>query len=161
MTAKILLGVGAVALAVVLFLVLRPDDDDDGEANPTPATETTATTTEETTTEETTTEETTSEATTTEETTTEPAGPQRIAVRFANERVVGGVKSVAIERNSEVLLVVRSDVADHVHVHGYDLFSDVGPGQPTRIGFQAGTPGRFDVELEDRRVPLVVLEVQQ
>jgi hypothetical protein len=141
MTTKILLGVGAVVLAVVLFLVLRPDDDDDGEANPTPATETTATTT--------------------EEPTTEPAGPQRIAVRFANERVVGGVKSVAIDRDSEVVLLVRSDVADHVHVHGYDLFADVGPGQPTRIRFQAGTPGRFDVELEDRAAPLVVLEVRQ
>jgi hypothetical protein len=151
MTAKILLGVGVVALAVVLFLVLRPDDDDNGEANPAPATETTATTTEEATTEE----------TTTEETTTEPAGPQRIAVRFANERVVGGVKSVAIDRGSEVVLVVRSDVADEVHLHGYDLFADVGPGQPTRIDFQADTPGRFDVELEERAAPLVILEVQQ
>jgi hypothetical protein len=160
MRARILLGLGVVVLAVVLFLVLRPDGDDE-EANPTQATETTDTTMEETTTDEAATDETTTEATTTEETTTEPAGPQRIAVRFANERVVGGVKSVAIDRGSEVVLVVRSDVADHVHVHGYDLFADVGPGQPTRIAFQAGTPGRFDVELEDRAAPLVVLEVQQ
>ena len=159
MTTKILLGVGAVVLAVVLFLVLRPDDDDDGEANPAPATDTTATTTEEATTEEATTEEATTEETT-EETTTEAAGPQRIAVRFANERVVGGVKSVPIDRDSEVLLVVRSDVADEVHVHGYDLSSEIEPGQPVRIEFQAVTPGRFDVELEERAAPLVVLEVQ-
>ena len=55
---------------------------------------------------------------------------------------------------------MRSDVADEVHVHGYDLFADVAPGQPTRISFRADIVGRFDIELEDRALPLVDLRVQ-
>ena len=165
MSTRILVGLGAaVALAVVLFLVLRPGGDDGEEANPAPATETTATTTEATA-EETTTEETTSEETTTEEsTTTEPAGPppaERIRVRFANGQTVGGVQHVEVERDRDVVLVVRSDVADHVHVHGYDLFADVAPGQATRISFTADLVGRFEVELEDRALPLVDLQVRE
>ena len=78
------LGAGVIALAVVLFLVLRPDDsepaaDDHSEAQ---------TTTEQTTTEETTTEETTTEETTTEETTTTTPEDelQRVNVVFRERR---------------------------------------------------------------------------
>jgi hypothetical protein len=157
MQTRILLGC-AVALAAVLFVVVQCGGEDETAASPTPATETPATT-EETTTEETTTteENTTEEATTTES--VEPA-PGRINVRFQNGEVVGGVKEVEIDRNTQVVLTVRSDVADHVHVHGYDLFTDVAPGQPAKIRFRADLVGRFDIELEDRALPLVDLRVQ-
>ena len=41
-------------------------------------------------------------------------------------------------------------MVDHVHLHGYDIMSDVAPGQPARIEFRATIPGQFEVELEDR-----------
>jgi hypothetical protein len=154
-------AVAAVAtLAIVLFLVLRPGDDDD-----TPDTTAAAqTTTPETTTEESTTEEATTEETTTEEapTTTqaEPPGPQRIVVVVRNGQPVGGVKHAVIDRGKQVLFVVRSDVSDHIHLHGYDLLADVAPGQPARIRFRATQPGVFDVELEDRVVLIAELEVR-
>jgi hypothetical protein len=160
---KLALGAAAVIVAVVLFVVLRPDGDNEQEASPAPATETVPTATEATTAEEATKqEEATTEQTTEEATTTEPAGPpppQRINVRFEGGEVVGGVKVVDVDRNRQVVLVVRSDVADHVHVHGYDLLGDVAPGQPTRISFRANDVGRFEVELEDRALPLVDLRV--
>jgi hypothetical protein len=160
---KLALGGAALIVAVVLFVVLRPDGDDEQEASPAPATETVPTATEAATTEEATTqEEATTEETTTEATTTEPPGPpppQRISVRFRDGEVVGGVQVVDVDRNRQVVLVVRSDVADHVHVHGYDLLSDVVPGTPTRIRFRATDVGRFEVELEDRTLPLVDLRV--
>jgi hypothetical protein len=154
---KLALGAAAVIVAVVLFVVLRPDGDDEEEATPTPATETVPTATEATTAEEATTEETTEEATTTEP--AAPPPPQQISVRFEGGEVVGGVKVVDVDRNRQVVLVVRSDVADHVHVHGYDLLSDVVPGVPARIRFRAADVGRFEVELEDRALPLVDLRV--
>jgi cytoskeletal protein RodZ len=161
---KLALGAAAVIVAVVLFVVLRPDGDDEEEATPTPATETVGATTEAATTDETTTQETTTEETTTEEsTTTEPAGPpapERITARFQDGEVVGGVKEAEIDLNSQVVVIVRSDVVDEVHVHGYDVFSPVGPGQPTRITFRADVPGRFDIELEDRALPLIDLRVR-
>jgi hypothetical protein len=54
---------------------------------------------------------------------------------------------------------VRSDVSDHVHLHGYDLMSDVSPSSPGRIDFRATIPGRFEVELEDRGVPIADITV--
>jgi hypothetical protein len=143
------------ALAIVLFLVLRPGDED----NSPDTTAAAQTTTPETTTEEATTEETTTEdaPTTTQ---AEPSGPQRVVVVVRNGQPVGGVKHAEIEQDSEVLFIVRSDVSDHVHLHGYDLLADVAPGQPARIRFRATQPGVFDAELEDRVVMIAELEVR-
>jgi hypothetical protein len=58
-----------------------------------------------------------------------------------------------------VRLLVRSDVADHVHLHGYDIFRDVAPGAPARLAFRATVPGRFEVELEDRGIQIAELQV--
>jgi cytoskeletal protein RodZ len=155
------IGLGAVVLAGILFIVLRPDDSE--PAADTIATEptTTAETTTEVTTEETTTDETTTEETTTEETTTTtPAdGPQRVNVRFQNGEVVGGLVEAEIEQGTRVTFVVRADVTDEVHLHGYDLFTNVAPGQVGRILFTADKPGVFEAELEDLGVPIAELTV--
>ena len=148
------------ALAIVLFLVLRPGDDDDSPDTTAAA----QTTTPETTTEEATTEETTTEETTTEEapTTTqaEPPGPQRVVVVVRDGQPVGGVKHAEIKKGDQVVFIVRSDVSDHVHLHGYDLLQDVAPGQPARITFRASKVGIFEAELEDRVVLIAELEVR-
>jgi hypothetical protein len=150
---------GVAALAIVLFVVLRPGDEDDSP-------DTTAavqTTTPETTTEEATTEEATTEETTTEEapTTTEagPPPPHRVVVVVRDAQPVGGVKHVPIAQGEQVVLIIRSDVADEVHLHGYDLTTEVAPGQPGRISFRADDVGEFEVELEERGVPLAELVV--
>ena len=157
MTGAVVAGVAV--LAIVLFLVLRPDDEDD-----TPDTTAAAqTTTPETTTEEATTEEATTEETTTEEapTTTEagPPPPHRVVVVVRNAQPVGGVKHIPIAQGEQVMLIVRSDVEDEVHLHGYDLAAEVAPGQPARISFRADDVGEFEVELEERGVPIVELVV--
>jgi hypothetical protein len=147
------------ALAIVLFLLLRPGDDDDSPDTTAAAQTTTA----ETTTEEATTEEATTEEATTEEapTTTEagPPPPQRVLVVVRNGQPVGGVKEVQIEQGRQVLLIVRSDVEDEAHLHGYDLAADVAPGQPARIRFRADDVGEFELELEERGVPIAELVV--
>jgi hypothetical protein len=144
---RILLALGAVVVAVVLFLVLRPEDgDDDAATTPTAG----ATTTNETTTSDT-------------ETVTGPTitlSQPEIVIRVRNGAPVRGVARVSVERGERVRLVVRSDVADHVHVHGYDLFEDVAPGMPARFSFPASTVGGFEVELEERHLLLAVLRVQ-
>ena len=156
---RLALAGGAVVIAVVLFVILRPDDDEDAE--PTPAAQTTTgdTTTEETTTEETTEDTTTEEAPTTTEA-ENPDEPQRIVIVVRDGQPVGGVKRPEIDEGKRVVLVVRSDVSDHMHLHGYDLLADVGPGQPGRITFRADLVGRFDLELEDRVRLIAELEVR-
>ena len=149
---------GVIALAVVLFLVLRPDDDSENAASTTPTAETTTTveTTTESTTEVTTTSETTTE---TAPTTTTEDQPQRVNVRFANGEVVGGLVEAEIEQGTQVVLIVRADVEDEAHLHGYDLSVDVAPGQPGRIKFRADKAGEFELELEDRGIPIAELIV--
>jgi ABC-type glycerol-3-phosphate transport system substrate-binding protein len=111
------------------------------------------------TTETTTTSETTT-TTTTETTPPPPPGPTEIRIVVANGAPQGGIVREKVERDDRVVLVVRSDVADHVHLHGYDIMRDVAPGRPARLPFKATIPGRFEVELEDRGVQIADITVQ-
>lgn len=84
-------------------------------------------------------------------------GPLEIEVE--DGEVVGGPVDLSVDLGSTVHVTVTSDVADHVHVHGYDLFFDVAPGEMTEIVFVADVPGIFEVELEDTHTLLMELEV--
>jgi hypothetical protein len=64
-----------------------------------------------------------------------------------------------VNRDANVLLIVNSDTADEVHLHGYDLSADVEAGGSVRIPFKADTPGRFEVELENLGVQLAEITV--
>ena len=86
----------------------------------------------------------------------EETTPVEIAVRDGE---VSGPERVELARGQQFVLVVQSDVADEVHVHGYDLMEDVAPGRPARFSFRVDDAGRFDVELEQRHQPLTELVV--
>jgi hypothetical protein len=144
---RIAVVVGTIVALIALFLVLRSSGDEESGVGPTTtptAPETTGATT----------------TTTTAPTTTAPAGPRRIRVTVAGGRVAGGVKTVKVEQGEQIVLVVRADVSDHVHVHGYDRFANVAPGAPAQIGLRATIAGRFEVELEDRKLRILELEVR-
>jgi hypothetical protein len=72
---------------------------------------------------------------------------------------VSGPERVEIEQGQDVVLVVESDAADEVHVHGYDLLRSVAPGEPARLEFQAEMAGRFEMELHEQELPLTELVV--
>jgi hypothetical protein len=78
----------------------------------------------------------------------------RIELRFVGGAVVGGVARQAVPLGSTVQLVVSSDVADEVHLHGYDRKVDVPAGGTATLSLVANVPGVFDVELESRSTPL-------
>ena len=109
---------------------------------------------------QTTTEITTDQTTTVQTTTTTPADqPVRVSVEFRDGEVVGGVVRADIDEGDQVVLTVRADVTDEVHLHGYDLFADVTPNQRARITFRADEVGEFEAELEDLGIPVAVLTV--
>ena len=70
------------------------------------------------------------------------------------------MKQLSVQRDRQVVLVVESELTDHVHLHGYDLMADVAPGAPATIRFKATAPGRFEIELEDRGLQIGELEVR-
>jgi hypothetical protein len=97
--------------------------------------------------------------TTTTTTTPPPPGPTEVRIVVVNGTPKGGIVRETVDQGDRVVLVVRSDVADHVHLHGYDVMRDVAPGKPARLPFRATIPGRFEVELEDRGVQIADITV--
>jgi FtsP/CotA-like multicopper oxidase with cupredoxin domain len=85
--------------------------------------------------------------------------PPPVEVTVRDYKPVGGVKRIEVEKGDTVRLVVRGDVQDEIHVHGYDLFGDTGPGKPARFRFKAKLEGEYEIEghqAEDRGLdPLI------
>lgn len=88
------------------------------------------------------------------------AKPTTITVVVKGGRPQGGIARPTIDKGKKVVLVVRSDAGEAVHLHGYDIERPVTPGQPLRIAFTATLPGRFELELHHPDVVLAVLEVR-
>lgn len=157
---RVALAAATLGLLLSLFLALRPDDEDGTTATtPPPA----ATTTEAATTTDApaTTEEPPPPATTeAPPATTTVAGPAVVRIVVVGGQPEGGIRRASVRRGREVIVRVSSDVADHIHLHGYDLIADVAPGAPAELTFVADVPGRFEIELEDRGVPIADLTVR-
>jgi hypothetical protein len=118
-----------------------------------------------TTTETATTAITTTTATTTEtgsETTpTTPAGQAKvITIRVVDGQPQGGIQRPTIDQGDKVVLVVRTDSGEAVHLHGYNIEQEIVPGKPLRLPFTANIAGRFEVELHPTDTLLAVLEVK-
>jgi hypothetical protein len=152
---KVALIAACLGLIVSLFFALRPDDDEDAAGTTTVATTTAPATT-----------ETEPPATTETEpppptTTAPPAVDATVTILIAvPSDVAPTVRRFSVRRGRDVVIVVRSQLTDHVHLHGYDLMADVGPGKPGRIEFVADAPGGFEIELEDRGLLIAELEVR-
>jgi hypothetical protein len=76
-----------------------------------------------------------------------------------NGELVGGVEELEYSAGEEVRFDVRSDVADEIHVHGYDLMKDVPAGGSVSFSFPAEIEGIFEVELEGRKEQIAELRV--
>ena len=131
---KVVLVLVAVVAAMALFVVFR-DEGDDGE---TVVSEPVAPAK----------EGATKEA---------PAPPPTIVVK--DGQPVGGVAELEYRRGDRVRFVVRSDVAEEVHLHGYDISKEVDAGGTVRYDFVADIEGVFEVELELSAVPIAELKV--
>lgn len=134
------------AVLICFLLAGCGSDDGDGQAAATTAAATTAT----------------SSATSTSQATTSTAGfsGKLIEIKVTGDQVETAERRVTVATGEKVRIRVQSDVADEVHVHGYDLKKDVAPGQPAVIEFTADVPGSFEVELEEAHRKLIDLLVQ-
>jgi hypothetical protein len=91
-------------------------------------------------------------------TTTAPVA-KTVTITVKNAVPVGGIQRATVSKGDEVTLVVHSDVADEVHVHGYNLMKDVAAGGTAKITFVANVPGRFEAELEQHGTQIADLTV--
>jgi plastocyanin len=73
---------------------------------------------------------------------------------------VGGVQKIKVKKGDPVRFTVTSDVADEIHVHGYDFHKDVKKGGSVSFDFPAKIDGVFVIELESRSEQIASLEVE-
>ena len=90
-----------------------------------------------------------------------PVGPavRVITVTVRGGRVSGEIGRVIVPLGTPVRLSVSSDVADEVHVHGYDREVEIPAGGTASVSFTANIPGVFEVELHESKRQLLQLQV--
>jgi len=86
------------------------------------------------------------------------AGPTTIEVKDA--KPVGGVKTITYKKGDTIDLTVKSDTADEVHFHGYDVHKDVDAGGIVNFTMPATIDGEFIVELEEHKQTLANVKVE-
>lgn len=133
------IAIAVIAASVVLFVVLQDGDEDEASAPQTKSVE---------------------KAPQQPPQAREPAKPKPITVTVRNAKPVGGVERLEYAKGERVRFVVRSDVADEVHVHGYDRIEDVAAGGSVRFDFPATLEGVFEIELESRAEQIAELRVE-
>jgi ABC-type glycerol-3-phosphate transport system substrate-binding protein len=96
-----------------------------------------------------------------ETTPTTPAAQAKvITIRVVGGQPQGGIQRPTIDQGDKVVLVVRTDSGEAVHLHGYNIEKEIVPGKPLRLPFTANIAGRFEVELHPTDTLLAVLEVK-
>jgi len=90
---------------------------------------------------------------------TTSAQGRRIEVAVTGGYITGDTGRVVVAADEHVTLVITSDVTDEVHVHGYDVTTELTPGEPAELSFAATVPGVFEVELHEAGTVLLSLQV--
>jgi hypothetical protein len=73
-----------------------------------------------------------------------------VDVTIANGKVsAGGHAVVKAKPGQKVRINGLSDIADSLHVHGYDKTLDLKPGKPASVEFTTSTKGIFEVETHE------------
>jgi hypothetical protein len=135
----------AAVIAIVAIFVLADSSEDDTNGDQTAAT---ATATPEPT------ETASPEETPTETPTPEPTPEPTPLLRS------GRVERLEYTQGETVRFRVRSDVPEEVHVHGYDLLTEVQPGETARMEFEADITGIFEIEFEISHEQIAELRVE-
>lgn len=140
---RILTAVAGMVVVVATFVILQPGGDDAKTATTTTTAPAVTTTT-----------------TTTTGTTPVASAPSGALIRVKGGKPVGGVRNITVHKGDVIRLMVTADAPEEVHMHGYDIAKDVGPGAPARYDVPATITGIFEVELEHSGVPIAQLTVE-
>ncbi|MGW0063440.1 hypothetical protein ACWDTT_26350 [Streptosporangium sandarakinum] len=88
-----------------------------------------------------------------------PKGPT-VEITVTGGRVTPPPGRVEVTRGQAVRLVVTSDVADEIHVHGFDLTRRLEPGRPVTLDVVADRTGLFEVETHESGLVLTQLVIR-
>lgn len=86
-----------------------------------------------------------------------PAAP-RIVVR--GFQPVAGITRITVRKGETIRFTVVSDQPEEIHLHGYDVARDVAPGRPARFAVPATIEGIFEAELEHHGRQILSITVE-
>ena len=135
------LGIAAVIAIVAVILLAGGGDETDNAANSAQTATPTAT-------------ETASdgEATATPTPTATPKPPPLLQA--------GKVRKLSFDEGDTVRFRVRSDTAEEIHVHGYDITKEIPPNKTTAVSFKASITGIFEIEFHGSGTQIAELKVE-
>lgn len=85
---------------------------------------------------------------------------KEITVTIAGKTVTPPPGRIPVTKGQTVRITVTADVADVVHVHGYDKAATLQPNTPATIEFVADQDGLFEVETHGSGLQLCQLAVE-
>jgi hypothetical protein len=88
-----------------------------------------------------------------------PSTVRAATVVVRDAKPVGGVRTVRFKAGRPIDLTVKSDTADEIHFHGYDIGKDVAAGGQVHFRMPSTIQGTFEVELEHRKQQIAHVEV--
>lgn len=88
------------------------------------------------------------------------AAPVEFDLTVAGGKLVSGPAGIQVAKGTQVTLRIRSDRADELHLHGYDLHVRIAAGTPAELRFTADKTGRFEYELHHAHLDLGAIEVR-
>jgi hypothetical protein len=93
---------------------------------------------------------------------TQPAkpAPRVETIRMRGRAPVGEPRTITFDSGDTVRLRFISDVAEEVHIHGYDRYVNVPAGGSARTRFKANAEGIFEIESHGSGELLANLRVQ-
>jgi hypothetical protein len=91
---------------------------------------------------------------------TEAQQAVEISVAVTDGKVDPKPHRVEVAKDSQVRLIVTSDVDDELHVHGYEVEAELEAGRPTTVELVADQTGIFEVETHESELELLQLEVR-
>ena len=74
-------------------------------------------------------------------------------------RLASGKSVIQVHRGEQVVLRIKSNTTDELHLHGYDLYARITPQETAVLEFSANRTGRFTMELHQAQSELGALEV--
>ena len=141
--ARVVLGLGVIAAAIVLLVVLK--NDDEGKSASELAT---------------TTAQSDSKAESGSDSGNKPAKPAVPTIVVEDGKPIGGIADLTFEAGEQVRFRVKSDAAEEIHVHGYDIAKEVEAGGTVEFDFLADIEGLFEAELEHLGVQIAELRIE-
>jgi hypothetical protein len=80
-------------------------------------------------------------------------------VTVVDAKPQGGIQKLTFTKGTTIKFTVKSDTADEIHFHGYDVHQDVKKGGQVTFTVPATIEGKFIVELEDHKTQIAEVEV--